>query len=111
MQVYSCKSKTLPSVYSSWLKTTDHCADSIQFVDTVYELGEQTYTCGGDVIVETMTPEDILKQFDFNDIDDATQYIKCQLENALNCRLGSDDDPELIRYRKFKAITAARFRN
>lgn len=101
MPVYSCKSKTLPNVYSSWLKTTDHCTDSVQFVDTVYECGERNYDCGGDVIVETMTPEDILKQFDLHDLEDVKHYILLQLESALNCRFGNDDDPELIRYHKF----------
>ena len=70
------------------------------FVDQVYKFCEDNYDCGGDNVVECMTPEEIVEEF--NTIDDVKEYIGIRLEKELNCRWGGDDDKELARYRLYQ---------
>lgn len=70
-----------------------------RFIDDVYLVCERNYDCGGDTVVECFDSDDILEEFD--SLDDVKEYCRDKIEQALNCRLGSDDDPELLAYQRF----------
>lgn len=70
-----------------------------RFIDDVYLVCERNYDCGGDTVVECFDSDDILEEFD--SLDDVKEYCRAKIEQALNCRLGSDDDPELLAYKRF----------
>ena len=84
--------------YKHWLFAVRD-SDSVAFVDSVYAFCEEHYSQGGDEIVECFTPTEILKEFDT--LNDVKAFIRIRLDNALNCRYGSDDDPELKRSQDF----------
>ena len=78
-------------MYSNWMSGATR--EQIAFVDSVYAFCEKNYGKGGDVIVETFTPTEILGQF--KSINDVTEYIGLHNEQKLNARWGEDNDPEL----------------
>jgi hypothetical protein len=71
------------------------------FASDVYRICEQNYENGGDIIIESFTPEDIVKEF--KSLRDVKDYILLRLERALNSRWGEDTDPQLLRYRRAAA--------
>lgn len=91
------KSTTLKA-YDQWLDSAD--PEDAALVDAVYYACEQHYDAGGDTVVECFDPDDILAEFET--VDDAREYCGIKVEQALNSRWGSDDDPELDTHRKFK---------
>jgi len=91
------QSKTI-MIYSEFLESAS--LEQAGFVDQVYKLCEDNYDCGGDNVVECMTPEEIVEEF--NTMDDVKEYIGIRLEKELNCRWGGDDDKELERYRLYQ---------
>lgn len=72
----------------------------VDFVDQVFHLCEQNYDRGGDIVVETLSPDDVLEMF--SDLSQVKEHCGIVLEEALNCRLGSDDDPQLLAYRRYE---------
>lgn len=91
------KSSTLP-IYKSWLEAASQ--ESIDFVDSVYALCEEHYEHGGSVVVEAMTPGEILEEF--KDLAQVRKYCGLRLEQALNARWGEDDDPQVEDMRRFE---------
>lgn len=87
------KSKVI-SLYKDFLQAATQ--KHIEFVDSVYHLGEKNYQNGGDILVETFTPQEILQQF--KDLKDVYEYVGLKLEQGLNTRWGEDSDPQLVRY-------------
>ena len=87
------KSKVI-SLYKDFLQAATQ--EQIEFVDSVYHLGEKNYQNGGDILVETFSPQEILQQF--KDLKDAYEYVGLKLEQGLNTRGGEDYDPQLVRY-------------
>lgn len=89
------------SLYYKWMKTATQ--DEIQFVDAVFEIGEDNYDGGGDVLVETYDPEEILNKI--NDLNHAREIAGLWVEQNLNARWGADDDPQVAmsnKHRKWK---------
>lgn len=86
--------------YKRWLESA--APEAIEFVDSVYEFCEKHYEAGGDTICECLDPSDIMEEF--KTLDDVKEYMGIKVEQALDCRWGEDDDPELYRYEKFKEI-------
>ena len=60
----------------------------------------KNYDGGGNVIVECFTDEEIATEFD--SVEAAKEYCGRRMEQALNCRLGTDEDPELEAYKRFE---------
>jgi hypothetical protein len=84
-------------LYPQWVaKATP---EDVEFVDAVYAECEDHYSEGGDVVVETHTPQEVLEVFKNGPVD-VRAYCKRHLEQALNARLGEDNDPELARKRR-----------
>lgn len=83
------------SLYKEWLATAT--PEQIKLVDAVYAIASLHYSGGGDVIVETMEPADVLREFgDAPDLDAAVKaYAGVWVEQNLNAREGTDDDPQL----------------
>ena len=84
--------------YKDFLATESK--EKIEFVDQVYSLCEKNYENGGDTVVETFTPPEILDEF--KTLEDVHEYCGLQIEKDLNRRLGEDDDPQLKAYDNFK---------
>jgi hypothetical protein len=84
-------------IFKKWLSTAT--PDQIAFVDSVYRQCENLYECGGDYIVECFEPCEIVTHF--QTLNDVRESIKWRLEQALNYRLGSDDDSELTIWNAF----------
>ena len=84
------QSRTLP-IYKKWLETASR--ERVEFVDSVYALCERNYENGGDVVVESMSPAEIVD--DFDSLDDAKTMCGLVVEQALNARWGEDTDSEL----------------
>lgn len=61
---------------------------------------EKNYSAGGHYIVETTSVEDLEKEFDNK--EQAIGYIGAMVSQALECREGSDNDPELKEYELYK---------
>ena len=85
-------------LYKDFLATESK--EKIEFVDQVYSLCEKHYENGGDTVVETFTPPEILDEF--KTLKDVKKYCGLKIEQSLNCRLGDDDDPQLKNYHNFK---------
>lgn len=88
------KSSTLRSCYKKWQKTAS--AEDIAKVDAIYAECEENYGAGGDVIVETCEPEDLLGK------DDWFFSVEMWVEQHLNTRPGEDSDWQLEQYERFK---------
>jgi len=96
--VADLKSPMLRSgLHGDWLKTAT--PDQIQFVDAVFDMCERHYSDGGDVVVETMDPAEIVKEF--KTLDDVRSYCGLWVEQNLNARWGEDTDPQLDMARGF----------
>jgi len=72
----------------------------VELVDNIYAACEANYDAGGDTIVECFSPSDVLESFD--SVEDAKEYCGIKLEQALNCRWGSDEDDELQAMKRFE---------
>jgi hypothetical protein len=92
------KSKSLQHTYSRWANDPAN-GTRVDFVDEVYAMCEEHYDAGGDTIVECYGPDDILAEF--KTPADVRRFCGLHVEQALNARLGSDDDPELTTAQKF----------
>lgn len=92
MKSYSLK------LYKKWLGQAT--PEQIELVDAIYHECEKNYDRGGDIVVETMNPQDVLEQF--VSVRDAIEYCGIKVEQALNTRWGEDTDEELKRYDDFK---------
>ena len=79
------------SVYASWIAAATE--EQIAFVDAVYTLCESHYSEGGDTVVETFHPREILMEF--KNIKDVREYCGLRLEAASNARWGEDNDAEV----------------
>ena len=88
---YEVQSRQMQTLYGDWLATATFA--EIEFVDRVYQLAEQNYSGGGDVIVETYSPSEILDGID--DLNDAREVCGLWVEQNLNARYGADDDTQL----------------
>ena len=75
--------------------------ERLAFVDKVYLLAQKHYTAGGDIIIETFTPREV--EASFKTIADMQEYCDLKAQQALNARLGCDDDPQLKTMREFEA--------
>jgi hypothetical protein len=84
--------------YKDFLATESK--EKIEFVDQVYSLCEKNYENGGDIVVESFTPPEILDEF--KTLKDVKKFCGVKIEHALNFRLGEDDDPQLKDYDNFK---------
>ena len=73
--------------------------EQLAFVDEVYALAEEHYDDGGDVIVETMEPWDILKKF--KTLKDVRGYAGLWVEQNMNARCGNNDDPQVEMQNRF----------
>jgi len=87
------------SLYKEWLASNPP-PKQVEFVDAVYALCEKNYERGGDVIVETESPEDILGNY--KTMNDVRRAVGLHVEQALNARWGEDTDPELQTYKDFQ---------
>jgi len=91
------KSTTLP-LYHSWLETADPL--DVARVDDIYFECEQHYNVGGDVVVETMSPDEILLEFFQEGLDwgqvlaKVRGFCNVHTERAKDARWGEDSDPE-----------------
>ncbi len=83
------KSNTL-HIYKKFLASAT--PEQIGFVDQVYAVCEEHYEAGGDTVVETFEPSEILKEF--KTISDVQEYCGLRVENATNARWGEDNDEE-----------------
>jgi len=92
------KSSTLRNSYSTWLALATLAQR--EFVDAVYAMCEEHYEAGGDTIVECYSPREICEEF--TTLDEAKEYCGLKVEQALNCRWGEDNDPEVGRQERFK---------
>lgn len=90
------KSATL-GVYKKWLGTAT--PEQIEFVDGVYAVCEKHYEEGGSAVVECYGPKEILESF--KSIEEVRELCGLRLEQALNCRWGEDNDPQVDVVRKF----------
>lgn len=114
---HAYKSNTLKNSYQGWAvhyfgtphsqgKLTKEEVDKIKFADDVFRLAEQNYDCGGDAIVECFGPVDIIEQFWHKDSEtsfvNVKEFCKLKLEQALNCREGTDSDPEVAAMERFR---------
>ena len=79
------------NVYTSWLATATE--EEVAFVDAVFALCEKHYEEGGDTVVETFHPKEILTEF--KSIKEVREHCGLQLEAASNARWGEDSDSEV----------------
>ena len=96
--MYEVRSGNLKSCYKEWQQSASQ--KDLQFVDKVFLLCEKHYDGGGDVVVETMEPEDVLQEF--KSMKDVKSYCGIWVEQNLNARCGEDNDPQLGMYKKYK---------
>ncbi len=85
-------------LYRSWLATATK--EQIALADAIYAECEKRYEAGGDIIVETFTPAELLMEF--GSVAEAMAYCGLKVEQACNARWGEDTDPELKRLEKFE---------
>lgn len=71
-----------------------------KFLDQVYLVCEKNYDAGGDLIVESWSPRELLATF--GTMKHVKQYLGARVSMELDRREGNDDDPELLRYERFK---------
>jgi hypothetical protein len=76
-------------------------AEQLEFVAQVKAMCIEHYDAGGDYIVECFGDDEIV--FLFRNLLDVVEHCGLFVERALNCRLGSDTDPELTRYASWEA--------
>jgi hypothetical protein len=88
---------SLLNLYPAWLKIAK--PEEVAFVESVYELCTKHYDAGGDTVVECFTPAEVVKEF--SSLEDVRSYCGLKVEQALNCRRGTDSDPELETSRRF----------
>jgi hypothetical protein len=94
------KSSTLP-LYKSWLESAS--ALDAERVDAVYLECEKHYDVGGDVVVECMSPDEVLSHFilearDWGQVlEKVRTFCNVHIEQSRNTRWGEDSDPELSR--------------
>lgn len=91
------QSRTLLTCYGKWISAAT--LEQIAHVDAIFKVCEDNYDAGGDVVVESFSPEDVLAEF--VSVDDAKAYCGIRIEASLNARWGDDDDPELARAARF----------
>ena len=84
------KSSTI-KLYHRWLRGASR--EEAEFVDSVYEACEKNYDAGGDLVVECYDPDDVVMSF--KTLADVRELCGLRLEKALDCREGTDLDPEL----------------
>jgi hypothetical protein len=72
--------------------------EQLDFIDQVYALAEKNYENGADVVIETMSPRDVVKEF--KTLDDMKDFCGLWCEQNLNARCGNDDDPQLEMMRR-----------
>ncbi len=94
----SLKSSTLRSMYKEWQATAT--PEQVRLVDDIFAECEKHYEDGGDTIVETFTPAEIVREF--QSVADAKDYCGFVVEQGTNARWGEDDDPELKRQGRFE---------
>ena len=85
--------------FAEWLEGIT--PERLIFVDRAFAVAEKNYTNGGDVIVECFGYVELEKSFET--IADVQEFCGLKLEQALNARWGSDDDPQLADMRRFEA--------
>ena len=88
---YQPSSSTL-NVYKTWLSTNPP-ENQIEFVDKVYQMCEKHYEDGGDTVVETMEPADVLREF--KSLKDVIEFCDLHVDQQMNARWGEDSDSEL----------------
>lgn len=71
------------------------------FVAKVKKVAAKNYDAGGDVIIETMEDEDILREF--KTLKDAKEYCGIWVDQNLNARWGEDSDPQVEMAARFDA--------
>lgn len=71
-----------------------------KFVDEVRKFAMNNYEAGGDIIVETFTDDEIVKEFE--NMEQVRDYIGLKLEVALNKRWGDESDQELERWKRWQ---------
>lgn len=72
-----------------------------KFVKRVKEIANRNYDAGGDVIIETMSDEDILREF--KTLKQVKGYCGLWVEQNLNARCGEDSDPQVEMATRFDA--------
>jgi hypothetical protein len=92
------KSNTL-KIYKNFLASATQ--EQIDFADQVYAICEEHYEDGGDTVVETFEPSEVIKEF--KTIKDVQEYCGLRVEAATNCRWGEDNDPEIEALDAFKS--------
>jgi hypothetical protein len=95
---YELQSQMMKTMYEDWQATAK--PEEIEFVDRVFHLGEQNYSGGGDVIVETYGPEEILDTI--KDLNDVREICGLWVEQNLDARWGEDSDPQLKTAKKHR---------
>jgi hypothetical protein len=90
------------SIYRRWLASAT--PEQIEFVDSIYYVCEQHYEAGGDIVVETFEPDEVLAWF--KSVDEARIYCGLKIEQAANSRWGEDTDPEVQRQHDYDAWEA-----
>ena len=88
----NAKSNTL-KFYSAWVERASQ--SEFDFVDMVYEECERHYSAGGDMVVECLSPTNILEEF--TSLSGVKEYCGLLVDRALDCRWGEDCDLELLR--------------
>lgn len=86
------RSSTLP-IYKNWLATATPA--QVELADEIYAACEEHYEAGGDVVVECMSPADLLGQF--QSVNDARDFCRLKIDQAKDARWGEDSDTELHR--------------
>ena len=66
-----------------------------EMADEILSFAIRNYANGGDVIVECYEFEEIIEEFE--SLDDAKECLRIRLSKEKDCRLGEDNDPELLR--------------
>ena len=84
-------------LYKKWLATAT--PEQVELVDSIYAECEEHYEDGGDLVVETMEPAQVLA---LGSIKAARQVCGLLVEQATNFREGNDNDPELGRMKRFR---------
>jgi len=91
-------SETLKFHYKEWKGNAK--PEQIKFVDDIYKMAEDNYDAGGSIIVEAMSPQEVLDEFKSK--KEAKEYCGLNVEQATNCRWGEDSDPEIETLNKFR---------
>lgn len=89
------RSNTLRN-YKSWIEQAT--PRQFQLVDAIYLDCEKHYEAGGDIIVETFEPAEVLQ---FKSVKDAKEFIGLHISKELDTRWGEDSDPQVARSKEF----------